>query len=136
MIYSSKIFTTHTGICDDHCVHILQYWPTCHHTDLQVTSYKLKCRQLCTSNCVVLDNYKGWSKKNVPGQNLKMAFWQEPFVRGGCPSHSLEYSWVHLTVRRTASSDKRFLSKGHFQILTGDIFFDHPLYILKPNQDM
>ena len=73
-----------------------------------------------------IQTHEGWSKINVPSQNLKMAFWQEPFVQGGCPSHSLEYSWVHLTVRRTASSDKRFLSKGNFQILTGDIFFWSP----------
>ena len=72
-------------------------------------------------------NSKGCTIKNVLVQNSKVAFWKEPFVQGCCPSHSLEYSWVHLTVRRTASSDKRFLSKGNFQILTGDIFFDHPL---------
>ena len=39
------------------------------------------------------------------------------------------YSWVLQTVRRTASSDKRFLSKGHFQILTGDIFFWSPFIL-------
>ena len=39
---------------------------------------------------------------------------------------SLEYSWVHLTVRRTTFSDKRFLSKGHHQILNGDIFYCIP----------
>ena len=55
------------------------------------------------------------------------------------------YSWVLQNVRRTASSDKRFLSKAHFQILTEDIFFwtpfnklaqfDEEEFILGPNDD-
>ena len=72
--------------------------------------------------------YKGCSNKNVLAQNLKVAFWQEPFVRGGCPSHSLEYSWVLQAVRSTTSSDKWFLSNTTFKFWARTFLFEHPLY--------
>ena len=56
----------------------------------------------------------------APFQNLKVAFWQEPFVRGGCPSHSLEYSWVHLTVSLLGQT---VLVKRPFSNFDRGIFF-------------
>ena len=56
-----------------------------------------------------------------------VAFEQELFVLGGCPFHSLMYSWVHQTVKRTASYDNPFMFKEHFRFLEVTFFFSHPL---------
>ena len=49
--------------------------------------------------------HKGWFIKKQSFQKIKIAFTWERLVLGGCPFHSLVSSWVHQTVRRTASQD-------------------------------
>ena len=66
----------------------VSYWP--------INTNQQKCFNLIEHGdwgaWLVLAIYKGCTKKIVPVQKLKVAFLQEPFVQGGCPSHSLEYS--------------------------------------------
>ena len=56
-----------------------------------------------------------------------MALEGEPFVLRGCPSHSLQYSRVLQTVKRTAFQDKWFSFQSHNHFLEKQGFFGHPL---------
>ena len=71
-------------------------------------------------------SHKGCPKKNQTGQKWILDFEQEGLVLGGCPFHSLMYSWVHQTVKRTASWDKSFMFKIKNPFLASLVFFGTP----------
>ena len=70
-----------------------------------------------------------------PFQNLKMAFKQEPFVRGGSPSHSLMSSWVLQNCEKSNLLGQTFLVKIPLLNFEKGIFFCTPYQNIEENEN-